>query len=196
MVSLGDLDFDDVAAWPLRKQIGLVLLLFVAIQLFVSWFSLKPRLSQLYNLKQQETMLTAQLHIKTELDNEAPNINSSVEQLTKEYEGLLVQLPTAKELASLLASINDTGLQNQLTLSQLNWGASQPYISLHRIPLDLELTGSYFDIVNFFERITEMPFHMDLSEVNWQRIHLENQKIRLQLRAYTYLSKREVLNAD
>lgn len=195
MGSLDDLDFDELAAWPLWKQILTVLLLFTVVQLFIAWMYLYPQLSQLQNLKQQQVRLQTQIRIKTQESAELPSINSSVNQLKNRYEGLLKQLPTAKQLTSALASINNIGLQNQLAFSRLDWASSQPHLFLNQLPLDMAFTGSYFDVDQFIESIHDLPFLIHLSEVTWQRVSQHSHQLRLEVRAYTYQLKEEELNA-
>ena len=51
-----------------------------------------------------------------------PKLKAQLDELSERYDYLSRQLPVQKELASMLASVNEVGLKNSLTFTRIDWG--------------------------------------------------------------------------
>lgn len=96
MVSLQDLDVDEITEWPLLPQLAVVLLLMILIQGVGVWFYIMPMDDELQQLKQQEQTLKATLRIKANKVAALPKLQSQLDELTSRYDYLLEQLPVQK----------------------------------------------------------------------------------------------------
>ncbi|MEZ9408356.1 type 4a pilus biogenesis protein PilO [Vibrio lentus] len=192
MVSLQDLDVDEITEWPLLPQLAVVLLLMILIQAVGVWFYIMPMEDELQQLKQQEQTLKATLRIKANKVAALPKLQSQLDELTSRYDYLLEQLPVQKELASMLASVNELGLDNALTFTRIDWGQKQNKEFLYRLPLNIELTGDYHEIGDFSAAIAKLPRIISFDDVNWQRVSQESSTLHFRVRAYTYQFKSEV----
>ncbi|MDN2669669.1 type 4a pilus biogenesis protein PilO [Vibrio sp. 14N.309.X.WAT.E.F5] len=192
MVSLQDLDVDEITEWPLLPQLAVVLLLMILIQGVGVWFYIMPMDDELQQLKQQELTLKATLRIKANKVAALPKLQSQLDELTSRYDYLLEQLPVQKELASMLASVNELGLDNVLTFTRIDWGQKQNKEFLYRLPLNIELTGDYHEIGDFSAAIAKLPRIISFDDVNWQRVSQESSTLHFRVRAYTYQFKSEV----
>jgi len=194
--NFGDLDFEDVAEWPLFAQLIVVLLVILLIQAGGAWFYLTPKVEKLEQLKNQEQTLKSTLQIKASKAATLPKLQAQLDELQERYDYLLRQLPAQKELASMLASVNDLGLTSSLTFTRIDWGEKQNQEFLYRLPLNIELTGRYDNIGEFSEAIAKLPRIINFEDVDWQRVSLESSTLHFRVRAYTYQFKPEVLNED
>ncbi|CAM2851429.1 type 4a pilus biogenesis protein PilO [Vibrio ordalii] len=192
MTSFQDLDMDEMAEWPLLPQLLVIVLLMLIIQGVGAWFYLMPQNEQLQNLKQQEEVLKSTLRIKASKAATLPQLQAQLDELTERYDFLLRQLPVQKELASMLASVNELGLDNALTFTRIDWGEKQNKEFLYRLPLNIELTGNYHDIGDFSEAIAKLPRIINFDDVDWQRVSQESSTLHFRVRAYTYQFKQEV----
>lgn len=192
MTSFQDLDMDEMAEWPLLPQLLVILVLMLIIQGVGAWFYLMPQNEQLQNLKQQEEVLKSTLRIKASKAATLPQLQAQLDELTERYDFLLRQLPVQKELASMLASVNELGLDNALTFTRIDWGEKQNKEFLYRLPLNIELTGNYHDIGDFSEAIAKLPRIINFDDVDWQRVSQESSTLHFRVRAYTYQFKQEV----
>ncbi len=122
MVDWQDLDIDEIAEWPLLPQSLVVLLLMMIIQGFGYWFYLQPEQEALQRAVEEEQNLKVALRIKANKAAALPQLQSQLDELSNRYEYLLQQLPAQKELATLLASVNELGLENDLTFTRIDWG--------------------------------------------------------------------------
>ncbi|PMG99106.1 type 4a pilus biogenesis protein PilO [Vibrio lentus] len=191
-MSLQDLDVDEITEWPLLPQLLVILVLIVLIQGVGTWLYVLPLDEELKQMKQQEQTLKTTLRIKANKVAALPKLQSQLDELTSRYDYLLEQLPVQKELASMLASVNELGLDNALTFTRIDWGQKQNKEFLYRLPLNIELTGDYHEIGDFSAAIAKLPRIISFDDVNWQRVSQESSTLHFRVRAYTYQFKSEV----
>ncbi|MBE3665956.1 fimbrial protein [Vibrio navarrensis] len=192
MVDWQDLDIDEIAEWPLLPQSLVVVLLMMIIQGFGYWFYLQPEQEALQRAVEEEQNLKVALRIKANKAAALPQLQSQLDELSNRYEYLLQQLPAQKELATLLASVNELGLENDLTFTRIDWGEKLSKDFLYQLPLNIELTGDYNDIGQFSQAIAELPRIISFSDVTWQRVSLESSTLHFRVKANTYQFKPEV----
>ncbi|BCL71402.1 fimbrial assembly protein PilO [Vibrio nigripulchritudo ATCC 27043] len=192
MIDWQELDFEDLPEWPLVAQILVLALLFLILQGVGSWFYLSPMKADLEQLKQKEQTLKSTLIIKTNKVAALPKLQEQLDELNSRYDYLLKQLPEQKELASMLASVNELGIQHGLTFTRIDWGKKQNQEFLYRLPLNIELTGTYENIGKFSAAIANLPRIINFDDVDWQRVSQESSTLHFRVRAYTYQFKPEV----
>lgn len=191
MVNWQDLEMDEIAEWPLVPQLVAILLMVVLIQGFGYWFYLKPEEARLNTLIQEEQTLKVALRIKANKVAALPQLQSQLDELTSRYELLLQQLPAQKELATMLASVNELGIDNKLTFTRIDWGNKESEHFLYRLPLNIELTGDFHDIGRFSQAIATLPRIITFQDVTWQRVSQESETLHFRVRANTYQFKPE-----
>ncbi|CAI2296951.1 type 4a pilus biogenesis protein PilO [Vibrio parahaemolyticus] len=191
MVNWQDLEMDEIAEWPLLPQLVVICLLVLLIQGFGYWLYLKPEEARLNNLIQEEQTLKVALRIKANKVAALPQLQSQLDELTTRYELLLQQLPAQKELATMLASVNELGIDNKLTFTRIDWGEKQSENFLYRLPLNIELTGDFHDIGRFSQAIATLPRIITFKDVTWQRVSQESETLHFRVRANTYQFKPE-----
>ncbi|EJL6632205.1 type 4a pilus biogenesis protein PilO [Vibrio cholerae] len=192
MASLQELELDEISEWPLLPQLVVILLIMLLIQCAGYWFYLMPKQDEIALLKQEEETVKATLRIKANKVAVLPQIQAQLDELKERYDFLLRQLPVQKELASMLASVNQLGLDSSLTFTRIDWGERESQEFLYRLPLNIELTGSYHDIGDFSQAIAKLPRIINFDDVDWQRVSQESSTLHFRVRAYTYQFKQEV----
>ncbi|EJB5292936.1 type 4a pilus biogenesis protein PilO [Vibrio cholerae] len=192
MASLQELELDEISEWPLLPQLLVILFIMLLIQGAGYWFYLMPKQDEIALLKQEEETVKATLRIKANKVAVLPQIQAQLDELKERYDFLLRQLPVQKELASMLASVNQLGLDSSLTFTRIDWGERESQEFLYRLPLNIELTGSYHDIGDFSQAIAKLPRIINFDDVDWQRVSQESSTLHFRVRAYTYQFKQEV----
>lgn len=192
MASLQELELDEISEWPLLPQLVVILLIMLLIQGAGYWFYLMPKQGEIALLKQEEETVKTTLRIKANKVAVLPQIQAQLDELKERYDFLLRQLPVQKELASMLASVNQLGLDSSLTFTRIDWGERESQEFLYRLPLNIELTGSYHDIGDFSQAIAKLPRIINFDDVDWQRVSQESSTLHFRVRAYTYQFKQEV----
>lgn len=192
MAKYSELDIEEMAEWPVLPQLGLILLIGLLLQGVGYWFYLKPKVENLDTLVQKEQELKTTVMIKANKVATLPKLKAQLDELSERYDYLSRQLPVQKELASMLASVNEVGLKNSLTFTRIDWGERQNQEFLYRLPLNIELTGDYHNIGDFTQAIAELPRIINFDDIDWQRVSQESSTLHFRVRAYTYQFKPEV----
>ncbi|WP_010443928.1 type 4a pilus biogenesis protein PilO, partial [Vibrio rotiferianus] len=141
-----ELELDEITDWPLLPQSLVVCLLVIVLLAGGYWAFVKPDKQRLNSLIAEEQKLKVMLKIKANKVAALPKLQAQLDELTHRYEYLLQQLPAQKELATMLASVNELGIDNNLTFTRIDWGKKQSEQFLYRLPLNIELTGAFHDI--------------------------------------------------
>jgi type IV pilus assembly protein PilO len=170
----------------------MVVLMVLILQGAGYWFFLKPQLEALEGLAQKEQTLKTTVAIKANKAATLPKLKEQLDELSERYDYLSRQLPVQKELANMLASVNEVGLKNSLTFTRIDWGEKQNQEFLYRLPLNIELTGDYHNIGDFTQAIAELPRIINFDDIDWQRVSQESSTLHFRVRAYTYQFKPEV----
>lgn len=186
MVKFRDLELDEIMEWPLVAQSIAIVVVMVVVSLIGYAGYILPKQERLEELKQQEQTLKSQIEIKAYQVAKLPQTQAQLERLGDRYELLLRQLPVQQELASLLASVNELGLNSGLNFTRIDWGKKQTQDFLYRLPLNIELTGSYHHIGDFSTAIAHLPRIINFDDVEWQRVSQESSTLHFKVRAYTY----------
>ncbi|MFV0574660.1 MAG: pilus assembly protein PilP [Vibrio sp.] len=186
LAELRHLDLDDIAQWSLKSQLlvisGFVLLLL----LLTSIFFLLPQYEELQDLRYQQMSLEQGIQSKSDNLQALPAMKKQLEENELDYQVLLQQLPQQQEFSNLLSSINHLGKQNYLTWQKLDWDEKETQDFLYRLPLNIELMGSYQDIGRFSEAIAKLSYVINFSQVEWKRIKPDSEFLRFRARAYSY----------
>lgn len=192
MAKYTELDVEDIVHWPLPAQLVVLAVLLTVLQVVGYHWHLDGKLNDLAKLQQQEQSLKQTVQLKTNKVGTLPVVREQLEKLSQRYDYLSQQLPVQKELATMLASVNEQGLKNSLTFTRIDWGAKENQQFLYRLPLNIELTGRYDDIGQFSQAIAALPRVINFTDIEWQRVSLESSTLHFRVRAYTYQFKPEV----
>ncbi len=180
-----DFEFDEMPEWSPKAQ-NVLLSLFVYALIAVGIFFLVLPINQDINIaKQEESMLRNQFRTKAEQVASLPDIDEQMVALRDFYLKLKAQLPEEGELATLLAGINDTGLAFQLDFKQLHWQKGEKIGWLLKLPLSIELDGTYQNIGEFSSALSRLPRIVALQDLSLTRIEDEN-RLKLSVIAHTY----------
>ncbi|KII77715.1 type 4a pilus biogenesis protein PilO [Vibrio renipiscarius] len=192
MANYNELDVEEIIQWPFPAQLVVLSVLLLALQAVGYWWYLDEKRSDLTQLKQQEQTLKQTLQVKANQVAALPHMQDQLDELSERYQYLSQQLPMEKELATMLASVNEEGLKNKLTFTRIDWGSKENQNFLYRLPLNIELTGDYDNIGQFSQAIASLSRIINFVDVDWQRVSLESKTLHFRVRAFTYQFKPEV----
>ncbi|MCZ4372180.1 type 4a pilus biogenesis protein PilO [Vibrio diazotrophicus] len=181
-----NLELDEILDWPRLPQLVVLLLVVVLIQAAGYWFYLVPKQEHLSALIEEEQTLKSTIRIKAHKAATLPQLKAQLDELSERYDYLLQQLPEQKELASMLAAVNELGIKHQLSFNRMDWGEKEQQAFLYRLPLNLELTGEYHHIGQFSQAIAQLPRIIYFEHVDFQRASQDSQKLSVNVRAFTY----------
>ncbi len=186
MSNVKDLELDEILEWPFKAQLAVMLLLVITIQAIGYWFYIVPKSEALNALVEKEQALKSTIQIKAHKAAKLPQLKAQLDSLAERYDYLLQQLPEQKELANMLASVNELGIKHHLTFTRIDWGEKEQASFLYRLPLNIELSGNYHDIGKFSSAIAQLPRIIYFEFADWQRVNPDSQVLNVKVKAYTY----------
>ncbi|MCD9519028.1 type 4a pilus biogenesis protein PilO [Photobacterium phosphoreum] len=191
MIDWRELELDEITEWPLLPQGLIALLVTILLSALGYWYWLTPLTAELEQQKQQEITLRAQLVTRAAQVAALPRVKEQVVELNRRYQEVVEQLPEEQELASLLASINDIGVQNGLIFQSIKWASRIEHDLYYELPLNMQLTGSYQQIGQFSEAIARLPRIVNLRNVELARVDNQgfDELLSLTVSAITYRFK-------
>lgn len=188
------LELDEIALWPLFAQCLSLGLFFVVLQCLGTWYFLAPKAEALAYLHQKEKNIASLHQSKLTQLTRFDFLKEELTNLHKNYELATTQLPIERELASLLAAVNELGLKNQLTIRRIDWGKKKAEDFLFQLPLHIQLEGRFSHIGQFSEQIASLPRIINFNEVHWQRIDKNDALVKVNIKASSYQFRQEVEN--
>ncbi len=186
---MGDLDLDEIMQWPLVAQLVVVVLLSVLLCFGGFFYFVKPEMSDLDSLKQHELTLHRELRTKSNQVAAISILEEQVELLQERYQRVLTQLPAEQELASLVSSVNEIGVEYGLAFHRIDWANRVHRDDYEEIPLSLSISGGYNQVGGFSAAIASMPRLVSLHDFSLGR---SGEELRMQVSAKTYRFLSEV----
>ena len=131
---------------------------------------------------------------------EGKRIAASLPALKVEYKALLeklefleVMLPKEKEIPDLLVMIQDTLTEfnvnfSSFTPQNISWEQDRIY---GRLPITMNLTATYFDLIAYLDRIENLPRIIDVKELQLTKAGEEAEKLNISINMFTYVLGKE-----
>ena len=154
---LGDLDFDNVGAWPTAIKLFIWIALLAAVLAAGYYYHVKDLQLQLTQVEAKEEQLKKEFEKKA---FEAANLDAYRQQLKEMEESfgaLVSQLPSDTEVPGLLEDITNKGLLNGLTIASIDLKGEQAREFYVELPIAISASGSYHDLGAFVSGMAGLP---------------------------------------
>ncbi len=134
---------------------------------------------------------------------EGKRIAARLGTLKVEYAALLeklafleVLLPKEKEIPDLLVMIQDTLTEFNVDFTTFNpqnisWQKDRIYGNM---PMTMNLTASYFDLIAYLDRIENLPRIIDVKTLRLSKAVTEEDKLNISITMYAYVLRKEGSN--
>jgi len=127
--------------------------------------------------------------IATRLDTLKEEYKASLEKL----EFLEVMLPKEKEIPDLLVMIQDTLNEfnvdfSTFTPQNISWEKGRIYGNM---PITMSLTASYFDLIEYLDRIENLPRIIDVKTLRLSKAGKEAEKLSISINMFAYVLGKE-----
>lgn len=131
---------------------------------------------------------------------EGKRIAARLDQLKEEYKALLeklefleVLLPKEKEIPDLLVMIQDTLTEfnvdfSTFTPQSISWEKDRIY---GKMPMTMNLTASYFDLIEYLDRIENLPRIIDVKTLRLSKAGKEAEKLNISINMFAYILRKE-----
>lgn len=107
----------------------------------------------------REELLKAQkdVQVKEALERRLPEFEKKIAELDGQLAMIRRQLPEKKEIPDLLDQISNLGAQSGLQFQLFNPLAESEKDFYAEVPVDLNIVGSFHNVVDFFDKVARMP---------------------------------------
>ena len=154
---LRNIDFNDVARWPMFLKVIAIILLCGAVLGAGIWFDTRNQLDILEKAVKKEQELKTTFATK---QNKAANLadyRAQMDDMKKSFGTMLRQLPGETEVEALLVDISQTGLANGLEFELFKPGAETPAEFYAELPIQIKVIGNYHDFGRFVSDVAALP---------------------------------------
>jgi len=154
---LSNIDFNDVARWPMFLKVIVIILLCGAVLGAGIWFDTRNQLDILEKSVKKEQELKKTFVTK---QNKAANLadyRAQMDDMKRSFGTMLRQLPGETEVEALLVDISQTGLANGLEFELFKPGTETPAEFYAELPIQIKVLGNYHDFGRFVSDVAALP---------------------------------------
>jgi len=162
---MGDIleQFDKV---PVSQK--LLLLLLVVAAVFVGYYLVyyNPLEDEIKQTDRQVADAMAERTTLQNTANEAAAIQQEIAELCERRSSFIEKLPAAAEVESLLQSVHEYAMQAGLEIQSFVRQDDVPDANYTRIPVAMEVKGSYDQVADFFDRVGRMQRIVNINNIS------------------------------
>lgn len=156
-VSIKELDFNNMGAWPREYKIGFCVLIGVLIVGLAWWLFVRSKTDELESLVRQEGDLRAEYEKnRGEASNLEP-LKLQLAQMEQQLQQMLRQLPSKTEMPDLIVDVSQTAQATGLASELFQPGAELPKEFYAEQPIALRMTGTYHQFGAFVSGVASLP---------------------------------------
>lgn len=191
-----DPQVEKILKLPTKQKILILVLIAIVEAAALVWFLYLPKHKELTGLKTQLTKLQGEIDEKTRIANNLPKLKAEYEQLNRELDQALTELPNSKEIPSLLTSITALGKSAGLDFLVFRPKAEAAKDFYAEVPVDIAVSGSYFSVANFFASVATLPRIVNITNVAFSDVKNVNNRMMTKVTClattFRFLDKKEI----
>ncbi len=151
------------------KMLYRILILAGIVILFVGLFVLLiyvPKTEKIEKLEKSNSALNAEIAKAKQKAANKEQFEADVVLAEEQYKEALTLLPKKKEIPSLLVNITELGTTSNLEFKSFSPGKGPDEHMYTEIPVSIQVTGKYHDILLFFDRVAKMKRIVNIQNVS------------------------------
>ena len=145
-----------LASLPTPKKILLLISFIIFFGVIWNFFLLKPIKEKTATLQQELAQQTETLKENLKVSEDIDSFTKEVEQVQEELLKAQAQLPTKKEIPSLLTKISDLGNQCGFEFELFKPQQEETKDFYSQLPIDIKVRGTYGNVSNFFHLVSAL----------------------------------------
>ncbi|MCL1861608.1 MAG: type 4a pilus biogenesis protein PilO [Proteobacteria bacterium] len=151
------LNLNDPGGWPKAPRIAAYVLILVAV-VAAGWFlDWSDQWSELEQKQQEESKLRDSWVNKKRQAVNLDEYKRQLEEINRQFDSLVRQLPGKAEMESLLSDINQAGVGRGLQFDLFQPAKDDIREFYAAVPVTISVTGSYNDLGEFASDVAKMP---------------------------------------
>ncbi|NNE37488.1 MAG: type 4a pilus biogenesis protein PilO [Gammaproteobacteria bacterium] len=161
-----NLDPNNPGLWPIHFQIGLGVIVLIAL-IYAGWhFDLSKQREALVVEEVKEVEHKEVFDLK---QRRAANLDALKEQMIEmeqSFGDMIRQLPNQTEIAGLIVDVSQTGLSAGLEFDLFQPRPEQPAEFYARLPINIKVNGTYHQFGEFISGIAQLPRIVTTHDIN------------------------------
>ncbi|MDA2920391.1 type 4a pilus biogenesis protein PilO [Desulfobacterota bacterium AH_259_B03_O07] len=154
---------------PLHIKIAILVVIVVLISGLYWYFIWSPKAEELKRAKTTLNKLESKLEEYEAIAKDLPKFEAEFERLKKEFDIAALKLPQEKEIPALIdgvySAVSAAGLE-PITFVPKGEVRKDIYAE---IPIEMKVSGSYFELANFFHRVSRLPRIVNVRNLEMKR---------------------------
>lgn len=156
-ISLKELDFNNIGAWPQQAKIGFCALLALLIVGLAWYLFVSDKRTELEGLERQESDLRGEFETKQGRAANLEPLKQQLAQMEQQLQQMLRQLPSKTEMPDLIVDISQTALATGISNELFQPGPEQPKEFYAEKPIALRMVGTYHQFGGFVSGVASLP---------------------------------------
>jgi len=161
-----DPQIEKILKLPTRQKFALLALVLVLEAAAIFYALYQPRMNAYAALQTRLEDLQRQIQENRRIANNLPRYKSEYEQLKKDLDSALTELPNQKEIPALLTSISSAGKAAGLDFLLFRPKPEVPKDFYAEVPVDIAVSGSFYNVAGFFTEVAKLPRIVNINNVN------------------------------
>lgn len=189
-----DPQVEKILKLPNRQKVMLLCLVLLLEGAALYYGLYQPRLTEYQEQKAKVEELQRQIEENRRIANNLPRFKAEYEQLKKDLDAALTELPNQKEIPSLLTSISNLGRSSGLDFLLFRPKPEVPKDFYAEVPVDIAVSGTFYNVADFFVAVGKLPRIVNINNVSISDIKQgERTTLRVNCLATTFrfLDKKE-----
>ncbi len=190
-----DPQIEKILKLPTKRKVTLLALALVLEGAALFYGLCQPRLNDLGGLQTNIEELQRQIQENQRIANNLPRYKSEYEQLKKDLDSALTELPNQKEIPSLLTSISNLGRSAGLDFLLFRPRPEVPKDFYAEVPVDIAVSGTFYNVADFFVSVANLPRIVNINNVSFSDIKSGGGRTTLKVNClattFRFLDKKE-----
>lgn len=164
-IDINDLDFSNIANWPLPARVFAIILVALAVLGLGYWFDIKDQQLRLDQVEQKEGELKSTFEAKARKAANLEAYEQQLEEMRQSFGAMLRQLPNKTEVADLLVDVSQTGLASGLEFDLFKPQAEMARDFYAELPISIKVRGNYHEFGAFVSGVAALPRIVTLHDI-------------------------------
>jgi type IV pilus assembly protein PilO len=157
---------EKVLKLPNKQKIALLCLVMLLEGVVFFYGVQQAKYQQLKELQGKLNDLKSQIEESRKIADNLPRLKKEYVQLQNELASALTELPNQKEIPSLLTSITNVGKAAGLDFLVFRPKPEEPKDFYSAVPVDIAVSGSFYNVANFFVAVSNLPRIVNINNVS------------------------------
>jgi len=181
---------------PTRQKFALLAIVLVLEGAAIFYGLYQPKMTEHAALQTKLEELQRQIQDNRRIANNLPRYKSEYEQLKKDLDSALTELPNQKEIPSLLTSISSLGKGAGLDFLLFRPKPEVPKDFYAEVPVDIAVSGTFYNVADFFVAVANLPRIVNINNVIFSDIKSSGGRTTLKVNClattFRFLDKKEI----